>query len=122
MNYLELKQRIAGILHRSDLATQLPLFIEDARERINRRFGLELVALSGDTDTNDVLTNFPLLYVYAACQSAYEYLNNGNNAVYMSDSWEKECDRQNVTNGGTATDNYPDGPYIKTPAEQAYDQ
>jgi hypothetical protein len=122
MTYLELKNRIAGILHRSDLATQLPLFIEDARERINRRFGLTLVPLTQDTETNAVLTDFPLLYVYAACQSGFEYLNNGDNAVYMADSWQRECAGQNITNPYTAADNYTEAPYIKTPAEQESSQ
>jgi len=106
MNNLQLQQRLAGIAHRSDLTSQLPLFVADATERINRRFGLELAPLVSDNDTNPVLTSFPLLYEYSAAQSMFEYLNNGQNAIYYSDRWERECDRQNVLNPYTATDKY----------------
>jgi hypothetical protein len=121
MDNLQLQQRLAGLAHRSDLTNQLPLFIEDARERINRRFALQLVPLNSDTDTNDVLSNYPLLYVYASAQSMYEYLNNGDNAMYYDNLWERECDRQNVLNPYTVTDHYTltNPPVILNPAEQA---
>jgi len=81
-------------------------FVEDARLKLNRRFGLTLVPLVADTDTNPVLTEFPLLYLYAAVQSGFEYLNNGNNAQYIFDKWEIECDRQNILNPYSVTDHY----------------
>ena len=106
MNYTELEARLAGIAHRTDLTTTIPLFVADATERINRRFGLQLVSPVADTDTNDVLTNFPLLYIYAAAQSMFEYLNNGDNAIYYNGLWEVETNRQNISNPNTVTDQY----------------
>ena len=122
MNYTELEARLAGIAHRTDLTTTIPLFVADANERINRRFGLTLVSPDTTNPTNDVLTNFPLLYIYAAAQSMFEYLNNGQNAQYYNGLWELECDRQNVLNPYTVTDHYTadNPPYIKTPQEVAY--
>ena len=38
MNYDELQQLIANYMHRTDLAAQIPGFIEIARARINRVF------------------------------------------------------------------------------------
>ena len=120
MNNQQLKQRLAGISHRSDLTNQLPLFVQDATERINRRFNLTLPELVSDLDTNAVLTQFPLLYVYSASSSMFEYLNNGENAMYYDNKWEVECDRQNVLSPYTATDAYTEDnpPYILSPAEQ----
>lgn len=122
MDNLQLKQRLAGISHRSDLTNQLPLFVQDATERINRRFNLTLPNLVSDQDTNDVLTQFPLLYVYSASSSMFEYLNNGENAMYYDNKWEVECDRQNVLSPYTATDKYTatNPPVVLTPSEQAY--
>jgi hypothetical protein len=122
MDNQALQNRLAGIAHRKDLTAQIPLFVEDARERINRRFSLELQPLSTQSSTNDVLTNFPLLYVYAAASSMFEYLNNGENAIYYDQKWETECARQNVLNPYTSTDHYTadEPPYIKSELEQQW--
>jgi len=97
MNYQELQAQIAQRLRRSDLSSRIPMFVQDATERINRRLNLQLVNLSAPDDTNEILTSYPLLYIYAALQSGYEQLNDGTNAVYFADRWELECDRQYVT-------------------------
>ena len=107
----ELYAKIATTLHRSDLTTTIPLFVQDANERINRRFG---TALTVPADTAPLPTGCDLLYFYAAMQGAYEYLNNGDNARYYAQSWELEADRQNVLQPGTVTDNFAlEPPYIK---------
>jgi hypothetical protein len=96
----ELNTKVAGALHRTDLGTTINTFITDANARIQRRFGVTL----------NIATTIPagteLLYYYATLQATYEYLNDGDNARYYADRWELECDRQNVLNPGTVTDNY----------------
>lgn len=104
MTYSELKSRLAQISHRNDLEPQMASFVDMAKERINRRFGLSLATLSGDADTNEVLSLWPILYLYASLQALYEFLNNGDNATYYKDLWEQEADRQNITGASTATD------------------
>lgn len=115
MTFGELKTRLAAIAHRSDLAAQLPNFVNDAREKINRRFGMALVAFVADTDTNEVLTNWPQLYLYAALQSLYEYLNNGDNAVYYGELWKTEAASQNINAASTSTDKYASQPPVIVP-------
>jgi hypothetical protein len=110
MIYSELKTRLAQIGHRSDLSSQMANFTQDATEKINRRFGLALAPLVLDTDTNEVLTNWPLLYLYAALQSLFEFTNNGDNATYFSGLWNLEADRQNITGGSSATDSWNSEP------------
>lgn len=90
-------------MHRTDLGAQLPNFVNDANERINRRFG---TALTVPVDTDPLPTGTDQLYLFAALASGYEYLNNGDNAKYYDGKWELEADRQNVLQPGTATDNY----------------
>lgn len=107
MTVTELKARIAQTLHRPDMATQIPNFISDAQERINRRFG---VALAVPADADPLPDGTGLLYFYAAMQGANEFLNNGDNARYYSELWELEADRQNVLNPGTVTDSYATEP------------
>jgi hypothetical protein len=100
MTLQDLKDRIAAILHRSDLTSQMDNFVSDAQLKIERRFGIRFASIDPIPDQTE------MLFLYAALQSAYEYLNNGDNAVYYQDRFELESDRQNVLNPGTETDNY----------------
>jgi hypothetical protein len=100
MTIQELKNRIAAILHRSDLNGQLDNFINDAKLRIERRFGIDLLSIE------PIPAGTETLFLTSSLQSAYEHLNNGDNATYYFDKFELEADRQNVLNPGTVTDNY----------------
>jgi hypothetical protein len=107
MTLQEIKNRIASILHRSDLSAQMDNFISDARLKIERRYGVALTAI------DPIPAQTEMLFLYAALQSAYEHLNNGDNATYYHDRFELEADRQNVLNPGSITDNYAaEPPYI----------
>jgi hypothetical protein len=112
MTYGQLKTRLAAVSHRTDLTASLPDFVEDARIKLNGRFGLTLAPFTADTDTNTVLTNFPLLYLYAALQSLYEHLNNGDNAGYYKGLFDEQCSMQNVTANSGATDPYYASPPV----------
>ena len=103
MTLNDLITRIEQTTHRTDLASLVPTWAADATERINRRFGVNLVLA-------DPLPAPDLIYFYATMQAAYEYLNNGENAQTYSTKWELECDRQNVLNPGSALDNYASAP------------
>jgi hypothetical protein len=100
MTLQELKDRIAAVLHRSDLTAQMDDFIADAQQKIERRFGIVLPSI----DPVPVATE--TMFLYSSLQSAYEHLNNGDNANYYKDAFELEADRQNVLNPGTITDNF----------------
>jgi len=100
MTLQDLKDRIAAILHRSDLTPQMDNFIADAQQRIERRFGIVLPAI------DPIPAGTETLFLTASLQSGYEHLNNGDNAGYYNQRWELEADRQNVLNPGTVTDNY----------------
>jgi hypothetical protein len=104
MNYTDLVARMASIAHRNDLESQMPNFVADANEKVNRRFNLAMVSPSPTVDTNAVLSLWPLLYLYSGLQSLYEHLNNGDNATYYRQAWEQEADRQNVTLYSPETD------------------
>ena len=107
MNYGQLKARIASTMHRSELlTTQVPNFVADATVRINNRLGLGLAPLVADDDTNPVLTDSYLLYLYAGLQAGYEFLNNGDNAEYYGRRFEATADIVNVTGNDASTDPY----------------
>jgi hypothetical protein len=89
--------------------------VEDARIKLNSRFGLTLAPFVADTDTNTVLTNFPLLYLYAALQALYEHLNNGDNAGYYKGLFDEQCSLQNITANSGATDPYYSSPPVVIP-------
>ena len=104
MIYTELVARLAAISHRGDLTTQMPNFVADATEKINRRFNLQLVAPVSGNDTNEVLTKWPLLYIYSGLVSLYGHLNNDDQAMFYAAQWAAEVDSQNINQPGTATD------------------
>lgn len=110
MTNLELQNYIIGKIHRTDLATTVPTFIEAARIKINRRFGLSLAPLTNDSSTNAVLTDWPDLYQFESLRAAYEWLNDGDNATYYGQRFEQECANQNLTAESIATDQYADEP------------
>jgi len=112
MNYGELQAYIAAFLHRTDLSGQIPDFVENARERLNRRFNLVLVPLVDDTDTNDLLTATPSLYYYAAISNGYGFLHNGEAMTTYNTRWEDECDRQNILQPFGPADNFTAPPII----------
>ena len=97
MTYAGLVERLTALLHRSDLQADMPWFAQAATLRINRRFGLELDAPGPLIDSNEVLTQWPDLYVYAAAQAAFEHLNNGENAAYYQGAFEDASSRMNIT-------------------------
>ena len=116
MDFGQLKGNISSISHRPDLATSMPLFVDTAREKINRRFRLALVSFTTDTDTNAVLTECPLIYIYASLQALHEFINNGDNAIYYKSLWDDECSLQNISGGFASTDPlYIDTPPVITP-------
>jgi hypothetical protein len=102
----DLKDRIAAILHRSDLTAQMDNFISDAQFKIERRFGILLPSI------DPLPAQTEMLFLYSALESAYEHLNNGDNAKYYFDKFELEADRQNVLNPGTVTDNFATEPLV----------
>jgi hypothetical protein len=113
MTLQDLKDRIAAILHRSDLSAQMDNFIGDAQFKIERRYGITLAAI------DPIPPQTESLFLYSALESAYEHLNNGDNAKYYFDKFELEADRQNVLNPGTITDNFAGTtPAILSEAEQ----
>ena len=115
MNYGQLKQRLSATAHRTDLALSLPFFVEDARLKINARYGIKLAAFVNDSDTNGVLTNNTLLYLYASLQSLYEFLNDGDNARYYSGLWDIEAANQNINAASSDTDPYTAAPPVIVP-------
>ncbi len=106
MTVAELKTLLAQILHRADLTAQMGNFINASNTRINTRFNVALVV---PIDTDPLPAN-PMLYQYAALQAAYEYLNNGDNAVYYGQAFLDECDRAGMVVSGTPLDQFGSEP------------
>jgi hypothetical protein len=106
MNYSELTARMASLLHRSDLTASMVDFVGDATAKVNARWGLQLAPLVLPDDTNEVLTDSPLVYLYWAMESAYLHLNDGDNATTYGDLATTMASQQNITAAKTSTDPY----------------
>jgi hypothetical protein len=93
MNFGELKARIKGDLHRSNLPdATVAGWVEDARQKIQNRFTIELAPFTADTDTNPVLTGAQNLYILAALAAgALWQRDDAGNQMYLS-LFTAECD------------------------------
>jgi len=96
MTYDQLIARIAQVTHRSDLGPQMANFVQLATEQIEARLTVFLDPPS-PTVTNFILETQPALYLYAALVSAYEFINEGDQATYYHTRWLDEVDRYYVT-------------------------
>lgn len=101
MTYDQLKLRLTLQSHRSDLANNLPGFIEDARMKINQRLGLALNPMVNGTDENEVMLKNYLLYYYGALESLYNHIIEMETANYFAQLFEVQADGWYVTASGT---------------------
>lgn len=103
-DYAELRDRIAREMHRGDLAGRIPEWVDFARQRINRRYGVNLAMFASDTDTNNTLLEHEVLYLYAALAAAYAFTNNGSAARAYDGMWTIEANQVNITASGSEID------------------
>jgi hypothetical protein len=104
MTYEELIARIAAITHRSDLTPQMQDFVNASNEQINTRLHMDLIAPEPGV-SNTLLEAQPLLYLYSALVSAYEFINEGDLAGHYQQRFTGQIDEYNITSVD-ATDEY----------------
>lgn len=101
MIFSELYAAMADKCHRKDMGARIPKFADSARQQINLRLGLLLVPPVDDTETNEILTDWPLLYFYAGMAELYEFIEEYETASYFIGKWDREVDRYYITRAGT---------------------
>lgn len=97
MDYGTLQNRVASWLHRSDLSGEIPDFIDQARQRINRRFGTEYPQLVNTTDTNASLTEHGDMWLFASLVEGYTFLHNGAAAEAFDGRYGAAANQINIT-------------------------
>ena len=102
--YTNLKNQIAQVAHRDDLSGQMNNFIKAAELLISARLGLVLEPLTSTSVDNTIVTNWPNLYVYASLISAYEFINEIDQANYYVGRLNEEIGMYYVTSPGTYTE------------------
>lgn len=110
MTFAELYAKMADKSHRKDMTARIPGFVDDARTILNMRLGLELVPPADPADTDEILTDWPLLYFYLAMVELYEFIEEYETGSYYDAKWEREADRYYITRAGTE-------PLVIIPAE-----
>lgn len=101
MTYGQIKAMLLDAMHRKDMETRVGVFMDDARTMLNDRLGLELLPLSLDADTNDVLNSHHLLYFYAAMRSFYLFIKEHETAATYNGLWEQQVDNYWINRTGT---------------------
>lgn len=110
MTFADLYEKMADKSHRTDMAARIPKFVDDARTMLNLRLGLTLAPPADPDDTDEILSEWPLLYYYAAMGELYEFVEEYETGSYFAAKWEREIDRFYVTRLGTV-------PLVITPEE-----
>ena len=101
MNYGELKSLVADWGHRSDLSSRMDTFKQNVEERICERFGYAVTpSLVNDLDTNVVLTDNQLLYIYGMLEELSVYVTDAASAQSYRLKWDDTANRVNLTSGG----------------------
>jgi len=103
MNYGELKQQVADWAHRSDASylAQMDNFKDAVEERLRERTGYQVVRLILNSDTNDVLTNNQLVYIYGMLEEGALYTQDGESAATYREKWNDTVNRLNITENAT---------------------
>ena len=97
MIFSELRAEVVQVAKRGDRSQYVVDYAAHATEQINRRLGLALVSPVADDDTNEILADWPLLYIYACLAALYEDINEGDNVRYYNGRFTEEIDLQNIT-------------------------
>jgi hypothetical protein len=74
-NYSDLQSQVASYLARSDLTSQIPIFIQLCEAKLQRKFK-DVTSLSDSVTTNWMLTANPDVYLYGALLEAQPYLQD----------------------------------------------
>lgn len=99
LDYAELKSAIRFEVQRAaplDDAT-IRRFSNHAGDRINRRLGLELAPLIGDSDSNYVLRDHADLYLFACLEFYHRWVRDWDQADEYDRRWASFADQMNIT-------------------------
>lgn len=118
MNYGELKAQIESWSHRTDLEEKIPEFIQNAGQRIGRRFGVMPFPMVLDTDTNSVLDVHSDLYLYASLREMMIFTENAPAAQAYETLYQAEVKQMNINYRGLDWDAC-DGPVMRSANQQA---
>ena len=117
MNYGELKAAAQAWQHRTDLGSQIELCVQNVTNRLEVRFGIDIVPLVNDADTNDILTANPQVYLYGTSRELAIYTHDAVATQAYEALYQDEVSRLNITYNGTEWDNTT--PAMKSEYEQA---
>lgn len=112
MNFGELKQEVANYMHRTDLGTFIPGFIEKARQRINR--DLRVREMITQADTTPVANPFPAPDGFLEMRDMFHL--RGNNRLTLTLTNRRQLNRfLNALNSDSVPQFYSiDGTQIET--------
>ena len=96
-SYSQLAEQVQRIVHRDDLATRMPGFVQQANEMLQVRLSLELDAPSPTNPTNDLLDRQYNLYLYSTLMASYEFINELDMTDHYQKRWLEEVDYYYIT-------------------------
>ena len=96
MNRAEIKNKIAEWSHRTDLAGQLDVFVDNTTSRLNNRLGLAL-ELTGNSGENIISRDYPMIYIYGGLRELSVYVRDRVAMQDYQQLYQDEVSRLNVT-------------------------
>jgi len=120
MNYGELKAQVEAWSQRSDLGPKMGEFVQNASQRLGRRFGVMPAPLVADSDTNSLLTTHSNLYLYATLREQAAYTHNVEAVQAYEMLYQTEVSDMNINYRGLDWDSC-DSPVMTpvVPTEEA---
>lgn len=107
MNRAEISSKIIEWSHRTDLAGQVDIFIDNSTDRINTRLGTSYT-LNGANSENDISIDHPNIYLYSGLREMAIWSRDAVAAAGYDNLYEEQISRLKITNNSTGfTDDTP---------------
>ena len=115
MNRSELSNKIIQWAHRTDLAGQIDMFIDNTTNRINLRLGTAY-ELAGANAENVISRDYPEIYLYGGLRECMIYAMDEPATMGYEQLYQEHISRLNIT--AESEDFTDDSPYLRSECEQ----
>ena len=119
MNRAEIQNQIVAFSHRSDLQSMVSQFVDNVTQRLNIRLGITLDPMSGNSGTNIIADNNPVIYLYGGLREMSIFTADRPSAEAYDTLFNIEVNNLNVKYNGAEWNNEPI--HVKSETEVAYD-
>ena len=105
MNRAEIQNQIVLFSHRNDLGGAVGQFVDNTTQRLNRRLGITLDPMSGNSGTNIISEENSAIYLYGGLLEMAIYTADAPSAAAYQMLFDNEVNNLNIHYNGAEWDN-----------------